>query len=178
MLQTVAPPRDGAGILVPTGTLERICTAPMRFTIFRCDRADDGWLALRAALFPHRDLTTLRAEMDQFVAQPGRHAQFLAIDDEGAPMGMSEVSLRSDPVPGTGSQPVAFLEAIYVVPQARRHGLARALVTHARAWGRERGCTEFASDALLANEASHAMHRALGFKETTRIICFRQAIAD
>lgn len=151
----------------------------MRFTIFRCARADDaGWLALRAALFPRHGEATLRAEMAHFVAQPGRHAQFVAIDDEGAPMGMSEVSLRDDPVPGTGSTPVAFLEAIYVVPQARRRGLARALVAQARAWGRERGCTEFASDALLANEASHAMHRALGFEETSRIVCFRQAIAD
>ena len=151
----------------------------MRFTIFQCERADhDGWLALRAALFPHRDAMALRDQMAHFAAHPGRHAQFLAIDEEGEPVGMSEVSLRGDPVPGTRSQPVAFLEAVYVVPHARRHGLARALVAQARAWGRARGCTEFASDALLANEASHALHRALGFEETSRIVCFRQAITE
>jgi aminoglycoside 6'-N-acetyltransferase I len=151
----------------------------MRFTIFRCERADhDGWLALRAALLPHHDAAALRAEMERFVARPDRHAQFLAIDEEGETMGMSEVSLRDDPVPGTRSGPIAFLEAVYVVPQARQRGLARALVTQARAWGRTRGCIEFASDALLANEASHAMHRALGFEETYRIVRFRQPIAD
>jgi len=150
----------------------------MRYTICPCSRADDaGWLALRHALFPQHDAATLRAETDRLVAQPDRCAQFLAIDEEGEPVGLAEVSLRADPVPGTHSTPVAFLEAIYVAPHARRHGLARALVTHARAWGRARGCTEFASDALLDNPDSHALHRALGFEETTRIVCFRQRTA-
>lgn len=147
----------------------------MRFTICPCEQSDDtGWLALRRALFPHHDEAFLRAEMDRCVAQPDRCAQFLVIDEEGEPVGLAEVSLRADHVPGTRSTPVAFLEAVYVVPHARRHGLARALVTHARAWGRAQGCTEFASDALLDNADSHALHRALGFEETTRIVCFRQ----
>lgn len=150
----------------------------MRYTICPCTRSDDSaWLALRRALFPHHDAATLRAEMDRLVARPDRHAQFLAIDEEGLPVALAEVSLRVDPVPGTRSTPVAFLEAVYVAPHARRHGLARALVTHARAWGRAQGCSEFASDALLDNAASLALHRALGFEETTRIVCFRQHTA-
>ena len=166
-------------VSVLPSTLARISTArPMRFTICPCGRADDtGWLALRRALFPHRDEAVLRAEMDRFAAQPERHAQFLVIDEEGVPVGLAEVSLRADHVPGTRGTPVAFLEAIYVIPQARRHGLARALVTHARAWGRAQGCSEFASDALLDNADSHALHRALGFEETLRIVCFRQRTA-
>ena len=157
-------------------TLGRISTArPMRFTICPCSRADDsGWLALRHALFPQHDETALRAEMVRFADQPERHAQFLVIDEEGEAVGLAEASLREDPVPGTHGSPVAFLEAVYVVPHARRHGLARALVTHAREWGRARGCTEFASDALLDNADSLALHRALGFEETRRIVCFRQ----
>jgi len=150
----------------------------MRYTICPCSRADDaGWLALRHALFPQHDAVMLRAEMDRFVAQPERCAQFLAIDEEGVPVGLAEVTLRADPVPGTRTTPVAFLQAIYVAPHARRRGLGRALVAHARAWGRARGCTEFASDALLDNPDSHALHRALGFEETTRIVCFRQRTA-
>lgn len=149
----------------------------MRYTICPCSQADDsGWLALRRALFPHHDEAFLRAEMARLVAQPDRHAQFLVIDEEGSPVGLAEVSLRADPVPGTRSTPVAFLEAIYVAPPARRHGLARALVTHARAWGQVHGCAEFASDALLDNADGLALHRALGFEETTRIVCFRQGM--
>ena len=150
----------------------------MRFTICPCSRADDtGWLALRRALFPQHDESTLRAEMVRFAAQPERHAQFLVIDEEGEVVGLAEASLRADHVHGTRGTPVAFLEAVYVVPHARRHGLARALVTHARAWGREQGCTEFASDVLLDNADSLALHRALGFEETLRIVCFRQRTA-
>ncbi|MBW8759929.1 MAG: GNAT family N-acetyltransferase [Burkholderiales bacterium] len=137
-------------------------------------------MALRRALFPHHDAASLRAEMDRFVAQPDRHAQFLVIDEDGSPAGLAEVSLHADPAPGTpGARgaPVAFLEAIYVVPHARRHGLARALVTHACAWARAQGCCEFASDALLGNADGLALHRALGFEDATRIVRLRQRTA-
>ena len=147
----------------------------MRYTICPCSQADDsGWLALRRALFPQQDATALRAEMDRFVAEPRRHAQFLVIDSDGVPVGLAEVSLRAGHVHGARSMPVAFLEAVYVVPHVRRRGLARALVAHAHAWGRAQGCTEFASDAPLDNADSHALHRALGFEETLRIVRFRQ----
>ena len=49
----------------------------------------------------------------------------------------------------------------------------RALMAAGVEWARARGCTEFASDALLENELSHAAHKALGFVETCRIVCFR-----
>lgn len=38
-----------------------------------------------------------------------------------------------------------------------------------------RALAELASDALLENTASHAMHRALGFEEAERVVCFRRA---
>ncbi len=34
-----------------------------------------------------------------------------------------------------------------------------------------------ASDALLENEASHALHLALGFQETERVIFFRKSLS-
>jgi len=43
-------------------------------------------------------------------------------------------------------------------------------------WARERGCSELASDALLDNAASRAMHRALGFEETERAVFFRKSL--
>jgi aminoglycoside 6'-N-acetyltransferase I len=71
---------------------------------------------------------------------------------------------------------VAYLEGWYVVPEARRRGVGRALVESAEDWGRAQGCTEFASDALLDNDVSAAAHRALGFAETVQIRCFRKVI--
>jgi aminoglycoside 6'-N-acetyltransferase I len=40
------------------------------------------------------------------------------------------------------------------------------------------GCSELASDARLENSASHAMHRALGFSETQRVVYFRKALHE
>jgi aminoglycoside 6'-N-acetyltransferase I len=78
---------------------------------------------------------------------------------------------------GTDSSPVAFVEGIYVVPEARRMGTARALVAAAERWAANKGCRKIASDAGLENETSHAMHRALGFQETERVVFFRKLLA-
>lgn len=55
-------------------------------------------------------------------------------------------------------------------------GAARALVAAAERWAINRGCREFASDAALKNETSHAMHRTLGFHETERVVFFRKLL--
>ena len=137
---------------------------------------DAAWFALRRAMFPDCPDAEHRQEMAAFCAQPRRYAQFVAEQPDGVALGFVEVALRSDYVNGTSTSPVAFLEALFVVPSARRRGVARALVTRARAWARERGCAELASDAPLENTASHAMHRALGFEETERVVYFRQSL--
>jgi aminoglycoside 6'-N-acetyltransferase I len=90
--------------------------------------------------------------------------------------GFAEASIRTDYVNGTDAAPVAFLECLYVAPEARRRGCARALVTAVHAWGRARGCREFASDASLANADCQAEHRALGFVETERSVYFRRSL--
>jgi aminoglycoside 6'-N-acetyltransferase I len=86
--------------------------------------------------------------------------------------------VRNDFVNGTRSSPVAFLEGIYVVPQERRRGVARSLIAAAEDWARVRGCVEFASDASLQNRLSQAMHQALGFEETERVVYFRKGLAQ
>ena len=88
---------------------------------------------------------------------------------------MAELSIRSI-VEGCSSGRVAYLEGWYVVPEARRRGVGRALVEAAEAWGREQGCTEFGSDTQLDNLDSAAAHRALGFTEVEQIRCFRKVL--
>jgi aminoglycoside 6'-N-acetyltransferase I len=84
--------------------------------------------------------------------------------------------LRCPYVNGCETSPVVFLEGIYVEPGARRQGLARRLGEEIEAWGKQAGCTEFASDIRVENRDSHAMHVALGFIETERVIYFRKAV--
>lgn len=145
--------------------------------IERCMTVEhDGWLLLRTALWPATVPPEHLSEMAAFCAKPDRFAQFIAYDGIHSPLGMIEVALRSDHVNGTSTSPVAFLEGIYVIPSHRKRGVARALVAHAERWARSAGCSEFASDAQLNDEASHAMHRALGFSETERVVYFRKPL--
>lgn len=135
-----------------------------------------GWFDLRLALWPHHDERVHLEEMTEFCATPERYGQFIAYTTSDNPQGFIEVALRNDYVNGTRSSPVAFLEGIYVIPEERRRGIARSLIAEAEAWARAHGCIEFASDASLVNQSSHAMHRALGFEETERVVYFRKAL--
>jgi aminoglycoside 6'-N-acetyltransferase I len=150
----------------------------MHVRIQRCASLEQpGWLALREALWPQGSRDEHRAEMKLFLSDPHRYGQYVAYSSTGEAVGLAEVSLRSDYVNGTCASPVAFLEGLYVVPNARRAGVARALVAVACEWAAERACGEIASDALLANDESHAVHRALGFAETERVVFFRKPLA-
>jgi aminoglycoside 6'-N-acetyltransferase I len=92
-------------------------------------------------------------------------------------VGFIEAAIRRDCVNGCETSPVAFVEGLYVLPQWRHGGVARALVAAVESWARDRGLSELASDALLENEPSHAMHRALGFSETERVVYFRKQLS-
>ncbi|ALN56513.1 aminoglycoside 6'-N-acetyltransferase [Lysobacter enzymogenes] len=136
------------------------------------DRA--AWATLRAQLWPEQPLAELAADLDGWF-EDARLAAFIAEDGEGV-CGFAEASLRSDYVNGTESSPVAFLEGWYVAPSHRGRGVGRALVATVEAWGRERGCRELASDALLDNLDSHRAHAACGFEETERVVYFRRRL--
>ncbi|MBB3287844.1 MULTISPECIES: aminoglycoside 6'-N-acetyltransferase [Rhizobium] len=135
----------------------------------------EGWVGLRAALWPGHSVEHHRAELAQFCSNENGIA-FVAIDAAGHITGFAEATLRHDYVNGCETSPVLFLEGIYVRPENRREGVAQALCEAVAAWGREAGCTEFASDALIDNLASHAFHAALGFVETRRVVYFRKLL--
>jgi len=143
----------------------------------RVPRSDDReWLAMRLRLWP--EATASEHARDMVDALARGHFVRVAVDGNGAATGFVEASKRVDYVNGTSSSPVAFLEGLYVEPAARRKGIARALVDAAVAWASAEGCRELASDSPLANAPAHAVHRALGFAETERVVYFLRTLPD
>lgn len=65
---------------------------------------------------------------------------------------------------------------LYVLPEFRRHGVARALVAAAIAWCRERGCASVSVVTTPEGEASHGLSKVyakLGFVGTGRTMLVR-----
>jgi aminoglycoside 6'-N-acetyltransferase I len=141
------------------------------------DGSDDrGWMALRSALWPEASEVEHLSGMADAIARG--HYVRLAVGTGGSVLGFVEASKRVDYVNGTNSSPVAFLEGLYVVPSARRQGIARSLVESVVKWALNEGCTELASDAVLHNSTAHTVHRAFGFEETERVVYFCRALHD
>ncbi|WP_442253290.1 aminoglycoside N-acetyltransferase AAC(6')-Iak [Stenotrophomonas pavanii] len=132
-----------------------------------------AWAQLRLGLWPDADdpLETLVAALAEDAG-----AVFLACAAGGQAIGFAEVRLRHDYVNGTNSSPVGFLEGWYVQPQWQGRGVGRALLAAVRAWTRDAGCRELASDSRVEDVQAHAAHRACGFEETERVVYFRMPL--
>jgi aminoglycoside 6'-N-acetyltransferase I len=142
------------------------------------ERCGDGdmpqWVALRIALWPDEDAKAMTQEASGMLTQPDL---LVLVAREGEiVIGFAEAAIRRDYVNGCETSPVAFVEGIYVSPQRRRRGVARAMIAAVEDWARQQELSELASDALLDNAQSHAMHNALGFGETERVVYFRKSL--
>jgi len=146
----------------------------------RSAKSEDGpaWLRMRQALWPEDASSSHAHEIEQYFAGQLRMPLevLLAVDGAGNVLGFAELSIRTY-AEDCVTDHVAYLEGWYVVPEVRRRGVGRALVSASEAWARSQGCSEFGSDAVLDNETSAAAHRALGFEETVQIRCFRKQLA-
>ena len=137
-----------------------------------------AWQRMREALWPDDDSGAHAREVEQFflgtLPMPPL-AVLLALNDRGQALGFVELSIRNY-AEDCETDRVAYLEGWYVVPEARRTGVGRALIAASEEWGRAQGCTEFGSDALIDNEVSAAAHLATGFRETAQIRCFMKRL--
>ena len=149
----------GEGLEVRTTVLdETVQRIPVQRIIRRAARQRDTRTVIALA----------GVQTNQF---PRAHDLALQFRDGGLP-----VMIGGFHVSGCRTSRVAYLEGWFVVPEARRRGVGRALVSAAEEWGRTQGCTEFASDTQPDNQASDAAHRALGFSEAGLVLCFRKEL--
>jgi aminoglycoside 6'-N-acetyltransferase I len=137
----------------------------------------DAWLDMRRALWPEGSEREHRDEITSYFAGTSREpaAVLIAVEATGRHVGFAELSIRPY-AEGCESDRVAYLEGWYVVPDARRRGVGRALIRAAEQWAIGQECREFGSDALLDNHVSDAAHRALGFEEIAQLRCFKKTL--
>jgi GNAT superfamily N-acetyltransferase len=72
--------------------------------------------------------------------------------------------------------PYAELTALFVDPPFRRHGVARALITHVHAAARDAGAHEVMLITGFTNVAAQAAYRAAGYADSA--LAMRTAFAD
>jgi aminoglycoside 6'-N-acetyltransferase I len=133
----------------------------------------DMWLGMYRKLFPDNSDDALLAEIDR-IFKSGKRSAYVAQVDE-RPVGFAEYAVR-DYANGCHSQPVPFLEGIWIDADYRGQGIAKALVSYLEQLARMAGFTEFGSDVELSNYPSQLMHERLGFKQTEKVIFYRKIL--
>jgi len=133
----------------------------------------DMWLGMYRKLFPDNSDDALLAEIDR-IFKSGKRSAYVAQVDEIS-VGFAEYAVR-DYANGCHSQPVPFLEGIWIDADYRGQGIAKALVSYLEQLARMAGFTEFGSDVELSNYPSQLMHERLGFEQTEKVIFYRKIL--
>ena len=134
------------------------------------------WAEMRAALWPEETLAA-HARTANELLRDGAFFALVAQAADGTVMGFAEIAVRKY-ANGCESQPVPFLEGIWVNPAFRRHGIGGQLIARAEELLAARGFRELGSDTPIDNGTSQAAHRAWGFCETERVVYFRKRLGD
>jgi len=142
--------------------------------IIESDRPD--WVRLRESLWPG-SLSDHDVETRRYFEDRREAPIVLVAETEGRVVGFLELDFRKY-APGCQSSPVAFIEGWHVEAAFQGRGIGRALVEAAEARARAMGQHEIASDSELDNADGIAAHRALGYEEVERVVCFRRSLHD
>lgn len=127
---------------------------------------------MRALLWPDDHEMEISAH---FAGAPAAAAIFVADRGDGRLGGFVEMGERAY-AEGCDTSPVAYVEGWWVDEDLRRKGVGAALMRAGETWARSKGHVEIGSDALIENDVSLAAHRALGFDEIERVVCFARKL--
>lgn len=116
----------------------------------------------------------LRNEFAELLSKD--NAQIFLKFENNIPVGFAQCQLRNDYVEGTETTPVGYLEGIFIKEDYRERGYAKELLAECEKWAESKGCKEFASDCEADNDVSFRFHKAVGFTEANRIICFTKKL--
>ena len=135
-----------------------------------------AWLALRRRLRPALSDQQHERHWLRMMEQRGQRMTLVCVDQQGALLGMIEVSHRGQ-MEDLGSGPAAYVDALYVEAGEQRDVTARRLADAAAGWAQARGCRLLAADTSLDNQWEQKLHLALGFEEVERKVVYRRVLA-
>ena len=133
----------------------------------------DEWVKLSCKLFPEDTYEELYELYYSFLTNEKKHKEIgYLYQANNKFVAFINFSIRYEYVNGTNTSPVLFIEALYVLEEYRKQGIARKLINHAENYAKENGIKQIASDCLIDNTISELFHKSCGFKETERVIFF------
>src|SRR5437762_382465 len=91
-----------------------------------------------------------------------QHGIFVA-DDDGRIVGVASVSIRQIV---RYTRPVAELDELYVDPEARSHGIGRALMEIVEDFSREHDCYRLYIESAYQHDEGHKFYEHLGYKNS------------
>ena len=102
-----------------------------------------------------------RTSLRDWVRSPASRVLFAQETDASEPVGLLTAHLY-EPAPTYRPHLLVHVDDLYVAPEARGHGLGRALVEAAVAWGRAEGATQLRAGVLATNAAGRAFWASVG----------------
>jgi aminoglycoside 6'-N-acetyltransferase I len=130
------------------------------------------WARIRNSLW-NSALKEHLEEIDQYFCHNSTNIVnvFVLERNNGKLGGFIELNIRNY-AEGSELGAIPYIEGLYVDSDIRNSGYGRQLIAVAEAWAIENGFNELASDTKLENLTGIAAHKALGFQEVERIVCF------
>ena len=109
----------------------------------------------------------LEREVERGLAEPA--CRLWLAERAGEPLGFLFAEIEATGLPGSGGG-LAWIHELFVIPEARRRGVAGRLVEAALAFFAERGSTRSSVRVESSNSEGERFWLALGFSEKARIL--------
>lgn len=142
---------DNTGFSIISAGLEHVELLAPLFDSYRQFYQEPANLAL-ARSFLHDNIAS------------GRATVFLALSAEGPALGFTQLYHHYCSV---AARPYLLLYDLFVAPEARRSGVARALMTHAQMHGQATGACRIDLETALDNHRAQALYESLGYCRDT-----------
>jgi GNAT superfamily N-acetyltransferase len=125
-------------------------------------------LQLRSLVKPTYSVdAALENTLRRILADPD--AIVLVADNRGQLVGLSEVYLREDSLPGDGrNYPYAYMQSLVVAAPSRSQGVGMLLVDAAEEWARSHGCQEMRLEPAEYVEGLLNFYERLGYRTVRR----------